>query len=782
MIDGKISAIFLRVVRSPTARPAVHRASMSAAVWTALLAVAITMVWTAPVLAQDPFDCDQAVVDTSGELNVDTINETILTSAPPDVRFVIRGFDRAPGGELVDSVNDIVAECFSDGEDGLDDSTIMISLSVEDRQSDLWIGDRWRQDVGDADAVRENVIGDPARQGQYTEAMTDAIEEISSRIEESLAAGADDGEPIGSEDGATDDGGGAAPESDDGISLLPVVGGLSVVGVGAGVFVAVNRRRKLTEARQRLQSAMAGPQVRVGVLRERDDRLSAQADVWEKVTAGRTTGSLSELRRQTASARTDTERAAALLGQSLPDGVENADGEALEAARQRVVELSRALDNHDEALDRLMAFGSHLDHLRVAVPAKRELLVEETEAARTLASQRASQGWAVAGKAKDLEMMTAELSALDFGPLEQDWLSHSDTVEDSEAKLFATSHYLQSLPSRVESLKKWNQELESVAELELARSEDVRRRFTSLASLHAADSWRWAADFAEQAVDEIEQARQIRSVTMLETVSQQRFDDAGRELEQAGLHIIAADHYLDQIEDLMVDLEHAREEAPGIVVQGREVLKDLAAFIIANDDDLDDSFNAEPAEFAQALDGLEMELRQVKPNYLRVAETGNALNREMDDLMTKAEDEKAMMQAMRREAEREVARAQRAVARARRALGWELFQSSMGESLDGLEERLQALPEHPGERADAAADIADAALAIQERVIARRRRGGTWVVVGGGGFGHTTTGGFGGGGRSLGGGGFSGGGHSFGGGGFSGGGHSFGGGRSSGGF
>ncbi len=787
MTDGNTSATFLRVVRSSIAGSVGHRVfSSTAAALTAMavLTLTLTMVSAAPALAQDPFDCDQAVVDTSGELNVDTINESILNSAPPDVRFVIRGFDRAPGGDLVDAVNEIVAQCFSDGGEGLDDSTVMISLSIEDRQSDLWIGDRWLADVGDADAIRENTIGDRARDGEYTEAMTDAIVEISSRIDAATGSGAEDGELVsGTEgEGAVDDGQ-VAPEPDgDGISLLPVVGGLSVLGAGAGVFVAVNRRRKLTEARQRLQSSMAGPQIRVGVLRERDDRVSAQADVWEKLTSGRTSESLSDLLRQTASARTETERAAALLNQSLPGGVGSADRTALEAARQRVVELSRALDLNDEALDRLVAFGAHLDHLRVAVPGKRELLLEEIEGAKSLAGQRASQGWAVAGQVNELEKMQTELSALEFASLEQDWLAHSDNVEGNEAKLFATSHYLQALPSRVESLKKWNQELESAAELELARSEDVRRRFTSLASLHAADSWRWAADFAEQAVDEIEQARKIRAVTMTETLSRQRFDDAGRELEQAGLHIITADHYLDQMEDLMVDLEHAREEAPGIMAQGREILSELATFIAANDEDLDDSFNREPAEFAGALDGLEMELRQVKPNYLRVADTGNALNRQMDEVMTKAEDEKAMMQALRREAQREVSRAQRAVARARKALGWELFQSGMGDALERLEEQLQRLPEHPGERADAAADIADEALAIQERIIARRRRGGTWVVVGGGGFGHTTTGGFGGGGRSIGGGGFSGGGHSFGGGGFSGGGHSFGGGRSSGGF
>lgn len=817
MNDGK-SGTAATVVQQPTAWlcsrgvsiPGVGSTIRAGAVVVALvlaMAPLLLTVGAGAASAQDGSDCNVAVADTSGEFNVDTINETILAAAPPEVRFVVRGFDVAPGGDLVAAIDELVTSCFGDGGDGLDDSTVIISLSIQDRQSDLWVGDRWLADVGDPEEIRSEVIGDRARDGDYTGAMTAAIEEISDRIlagSGATEAGVGDGEGSGATNGAasgagtgddgqdgstgtaesTGDAGEAGIEDGsgggDGISLVPVVGGLGVAGIGAGVFVAVNRRRKLIEARQGLEAALAGPRIRVGVLRERGQRVAAQADVWEKVTTGRTLESLIELRRAAVSAGSETEQAAALLARSIPDGVENADTAEMTEARRRVADLSRALDSNDDALDRLIAFGAHLDHLRVAVPAKRDLLLGEIESARSLASQRASQGWAVEGQSKELELMQSALSELDFRPLEQDWLDHSDVVEENEASLFATGHYLQALPSRVESLKKWNQELESAAELELARSDDVRRRFASLASLHAADSWRWAADFAEQAVDEIEAGRTVRESAIADTMAKQQFDDVGRQLEQAGLHVIKADHYLDQMEDLMVDLEHAREEAPGIVAQGRKVLDQLATFIAYNDDDLDDSFNREPGEFERALDGLEMELRQVKPNYLRVAETGNAMNQQMDELLAKAKDEKARTQALRREADREAARAERAVARARRALGWELFESSMGEALDRLEDRLGRLPDNPEERIDAAAEIADAALTIQERIIARRRRGGTWVVVGGGG--HTSTGGFSGGGHSFGGGGFSGGGHSLGGGGFSGGGHSFGGGRSSGGF
>ncbi|MDH3303069.1 MAG: hypothetical protein OES24_21415, partial [Acidimicrobiia bacterium] len=644
--------------------------------------------------------------------------------------------------------------------------------------------DRWRAAVGAVEEIRGDVMGSRFGDGDFTGGFVDGITEISNRIEEAVAsvAGEDtaaDEAGDGASSGAVDGGGG-----DGGTSPWTLLGGVGALALGGGAVYAVGRRRKLVEARQSLQSSMAGPLSRVGMLRERDDKLASRSDVWEKLTAGRTAQTLAELRRISRSGRQATENAAALFSQSLPGGAEEAQLPEIDRAKQRLVELSKALDLQDEALDRLLAFGAHLDHLRVAVPAKQRLLLDEVAGALGFADQRASEGWAVDGQVRELRKVQATVESFDFSDLEKDWLELSDRVEEAEAVLFAVQHHLQALPSRVESLKKWNIELKSAGELEAARAEDVRRRFVSLASLHAGDSWQWAADYPERAVEEVHRATARQRSAMEDLLPAQQFDQAGRELEQAGLHVIAADGLLDQTEDLMVDLEQARAEAAGIVAQAREILAELSDFIDSYDDDLDDAYNVKPTEFARAVDGLDLELRQVKPNYLRVAETGYQLNRQMDELLAAVQDEQANMAVLRREAGREVDRAQRAVARARRALGWELFESSDGAVLDGLEEQLQDLPEHPAERIDVAARVADAALHIQERIIARRRRHGTWVVVGGGhggfGGGHTSTGGTIGSGGSFGGGSF-GSGHSFGGGSF-GGGHSFGGGRSTGGF
>ncbi len=759
----------------------------------AFLATVVIGLFTGPITpaaAQDPLACELLVVDTSGSVDVDRVQQVILAEAPEDVRFVVRGFESVPDGDLGAAVDDIVAQCFGNDSGGLDPSTVVLSVSITDRVSDLWVGDRWLADVGAVEEIRGDIMGSRFADGDFTGGFVDGITEISNRIDEAAASGRGGGtnDETGAATGDTEAGDGSSASVTDGgdgggTSPWTVLGGVAALGVGGGAVYAVGRRRKLVEARQSFQSSMAGPLSRVGMLRERDDKLTARSDVWEKLAAGRTAQTLADLRRNSASRRQITENAAALLSQSLPNGVDAAQLTEIERAKQRLVELSKALDLQDEALDQLLAFGAHLDHLRVAVPAKQRLLLEEVAAALAFADQRATEGWAVDGQVRDLTKVRETVEGLELSDLEQDWLDLSDRVEDAEAVMFAAQHYLQALPSRVESLKKWNKELTSAGELEAARAEDVRRRFVSLASLHAGDSWQWAADYPERAVEEVHRAVALQRSAMENLLPAQQFDQAGRELEEAGLHVIAADGLLDQTEDLMVDLEQAREEAAGIVAQAREILDELAGFIARHDEDLDDAYNVRPAEFARAVDGLEIELRQVKPNYLRVAETGYQLDRQMDELLAAVQDEQANMAVLRREAGRELARAQRAVARARRALGWELFESGDGAALDALEAQLAELPEHPAEQIAVAAQVADDALRTQERIIARRRRHGTWVVVGGGhgGFGgHTSTGGTIGSGGSFGGGSF-GSGRSFGGGSF-GSGHSFGGGRSTGGF
>ncbi len=744
-----------------------------AAAAVALLAAAAS---ASPVAAQDPLDCTEEVVDTSGQVDVDAVRAAI-DAAEDEVTIVVRSFDRVPGVDLVAAVDEIVVACYAGPQGAVRDDVVVLGLSVDDRLSDVLVGSRWGGAVSDPDRLRSEVMGTRFAEGDYTGGLVAAVEAVTAGVDRQLAGGSAPSEVEGAEDGT---GGtevdGVTPTAPTGGGQSPWSIGLGVLGIAAcgGVFLLVNRHRRLSSDRQDLERSSAPSLSRLGVLRERDRRLTAQVDVWSKTSAGRTEEALRGLLREADSGRAATDRAGGLLTQALPNGAANAARGEIEAARQRLIELSRALDLQDDALDRLAGFGAHIDHLRVALPAKADLLAEEVVEALAMADQRESEGWAVDGHRAELKRVADIVDAADFATLELDLLTLSDQIESAEARLFAADHYLQSLPARVKSLKEWNAGLEAAADLELKRVEDLRRQFATLAATHASDSWQWASDYPEQALEELERADELQDIAISSMISEHRFDEAGQQLDAAGLQLIAADRLLDQVDDLVVDLERARGEAPAIVQQCREVLRHLSGYVERYRSDLDPELVDWPAKLARALDGLESELRQVKPNYLRVAETGDRINRQIDDLLIAAEEQHLRMEALQRELQREVSRAERAVARARRSLGWELFESGDGAAIDGLEDTLRRLPTDVEDAVALASSVADEALRIQERIIARRRRSGMWIATGGGGWS--------GGGSGHGSGGFgSGGGRSFGGGGSSGG-RSFGGGRSSGSF
>lgn len=710
-----------------------------------LVAVGLSM-FPGPVAAQGVDDC-RAVVDSSGLVDTDEV-QAAVDAVDQAAIVLVRSYDTVPDGDLVATVDDLVASCFSDPETQAE--VVVLGLSVGDRLSDVLIGSRWGASGLDPDVLRSEVMGSRFAEDDYTGGLVDAVNEVEAAVGDQLALEPDTGDEAAEEQAVTettedDNAGQSAGSLDDrveddvdalrrGPSGLAVAGGLAGIGACGGLFWLINRQRRLSAARTDFAEASAGPISRLGLLRERDHRMDGQVDIWATTTAGRTLAELRSLRRGVEEARGNADASAGLLTQSIPDGAENADRSQLERAQRHLLEMSRALEHHDEQLDRLAGFGAHIDHLRVALPAKAELLDEEVDEAVTLADQRRSEGWAIASHEEELNRIDQALGKVEFDDFALDLLSLSGQVEQLEADLFAVDHQLQSLPSKVGGLKQWSAGLETASDLEMRRIEELRRQLAAVVGVHAGDSWQWAADHPEQASEELDLAADLQDKAIGDFVSTQRFDEAGRQLEAAGLRLMAADALLDQLDDLLVDLEQAREQAPDIIRQCESVLASLTSYVEQHRSDLDDNIVAAPAALAVAVDGLTRELYQRKPNYLRVAETGDRISRRIDDMLAEAEDQHQRMEALRREFSREVARARRALARARRSVGWELFKSRDGAALDRLEDSLTALPDDPVEGIEAAADIADDALRIQERIIARRRRQSTWVATGGGGW------------------------------------------------
>ncbi|MDH5290299.1 MAG: hypothetical protein OEY41_09895, partial [Acidimicrobiia bacterium] len=123
--------------------------------------------WASPAGAQDtdPARCDTVVVDTSGELDTAAVERA--AAAETRATVMVRGYDSAPGGDLVSAIDELVASCFTDADGVIQPTDLaLISFSVNGRQSDVLLGRVLPPDPASAD-VRD-AMGDRFRQGDFT--------------------------------------------------------------------------------------------------------------------------------------------------------------------------------------------------------------------------------------------------------------------------------------------------------------------------------------------------------------------------------------------------------------------------------------------------------------------------------------------------------------------------------------------------------------------------------------------------------------------------------------
>jgi hypothetical protein len=722
--------------------------------------------------------CDDNIVDGGDVLDETRLEPLIAEAADLGARVVVRGY-QSIGPHTVDDLTasaDLTLEqCFDAASGAAPADLALLSFSLDERSADVYVGTALAGQAT-SDRMLEAMTG-AFGDGAFTEGVALAVEELLVELR-----AVDQGSPA-SESHTDGAGEGNGSGGGGGGSIGLGVGALGIGAAVAGGGLVLARRRRRVAARQALERAVAGPRSRVGAVREKTQRLERQAELWVVTSTGRTAERLNELTSRVRRAAGGTDEAAALLGQATPKGIADASLDEVKRANERLAALAAALDHHEHVVDELTALGARLDHLRVAVPAKRSLLVEELEASTALCRGRRSQGWEVDEESGELASIGASLDAVDLEPLGVDLLTLSDEVEGAEARLFATHHRLQSLPDRLGALEDWHRlQVESVA-MERRRLGEIRDELAEAAAVHAEASWAVLADHPDRAEAQLTEclARSEEAIALARR--SQDHEEAGRQLEAAGLELMVADDLLDQVEDLLIDLDEARHAARGLLTESRAMADSFGQYVEQHRGDLDPDLIGRPDALDELLDDLDHELILPLPNYLRVAQTADRFNREIDGLLAAARQQHERMEALRRQAQREVGRAERNIRRARKSLGWQLIPSREARDLDELERRLSSLPAEPEERFVAATGIADEAVAVQELVISRRRRHGNWIVIGG----HTTSGAGwggsspssgGGGGTSFGGGG--GGGISFGGGG--GGGRSFGGGRSSGGW
>lgn len=746
--------------RSRSCRP--HRPVGPAAARAVALAIVALVATAGPALAQDPFDCADPVVDTSGVVDVGTVDGAWAGidrgRISADAAVLVRVWDTVPGADLAAAVDEIVAACVGDPDLGIASDAVVLGLSVGDGRSDVLVGGAWAGAVVDADRLRTQIMGPPLAAGDVTGGLVAALDALAAGIDAlpqpSDSNGGSGGETPGraADDETAASGAESDAAADDEPTIAseplpepaPVSGGdgspvavaLGVLGIGAcgGAAFLVRRRRALAQERDRLRRKVDPALGRLRVIRERHQRLLDQADVWNRTSAGRTRTEVTTGRRLVESAGNDTDRAAGLLHRAIPSGVDDASRAQAADGQERVAELLRVLETHAGVLDELAALGAHLDHLEITLPVKAEMLAHEVPEVRKLANQRLDEGWKVDSVRERLTAVQTTIGEVREADaqLEVDLLDLSDRLEEAEATLFSVDHELQHLPDRPGSLSRWNEQLDEAADHELVRADELRRQIAAAALVHGAESWRWAADHPEGAIEAVERAEDHQELAIEELLPAQRFDEAGAALDAAGLELIVADDLLDQVDDLLADLERARLEAPGIIQDLDHSVEVLDATVTRHRQDLSAGVLERRDELGRVVASLLAELTRPKPNYIRVVETGEDTERAIDELLVKADAQHQQAEAMRRELDRQRARAERAVARARRALGWELVASSDGAALDRLEAELQVLPDDLASAVDRAADVADAALRLQEQIIARRRRRSAAVTIGSG--------------------------------------------------
>jgi hypothetical protein len=705
-------------------------------------------------------DCDAIVVDETGQLDtseVEAAAERFGDRATVRVRF----WDAPPAGTFDSARQELIARCWP-GPGGIQSDLLLLMVSLED--SDVWLGggEGLRAPLGGTiDAVRDDVVIPRLSDGRFTDAVVDGLVALEADLSAPPAT-----EPVDPADPQAQP---VTPAEDDGVGVVPLAALAGAVVVGGGA-VAVTRRRRLNDRRRRLDESLEEPLGRSGDLRERNRQLELRAATAEHTLAGASLTRVGDLRRTAAQAGQRVDGAVQLVRQAIPDGVGQADHRQLERGEQQAAELAAAVEAHDRAVGALDRGLRRFEELADTLPTKAELLDEEIDDTRDLARLRTEEGWRTDELAATVERLDADLDQLDLTPLRLDLDSLSERIEGIEADLFATRHALQSLPERKAGLEEWAAQLANSVALERERAGAAAAEVDRLAEIHDPASLAELVDNPSAALDQLDRAEAARMVAMADPFEAQDWDAAGAGLEAAGLHLISADALLDEIDRASVELNDAQRRAGNALDEVRATLAEVQRFVAANDADLGPRFDTEPAAIESLLAGLGAELRRTRPNYLRVLQTAEHANAELDQLMVDARDESARVAALRRQALLEEDRAVGAINRARQALGWQILPSWEAGELDKLEKSLASLPKDLEARVTAAQAITVAARRIETRVVNRRRRSGVWVVGGAMGAGW---GGGGGGGGSSGGGGFGGGGFgggSFGGGGFGGGG------------
>lgn len=705
-------------------------------------------------------DCDALAADETGEIDLAAIETAAeaLRAAGPEPR--VRAISDA-GGNIDVWAADEVARCPSwQGPDGGTRTNLVVVAVSLDRQSGIFFGDQWAEELGEVwPSIRADAMNPRFQDGDLTGGLVAGVDAVRAAVTA----------PDGVTTTPVPDGGG---DGSSGSASGWIVVGLS--GAGAAGFAGyelMRRRRRHADAAEAADAAELDVSRRFLELQERWETSSIRAEVLIDDAAP---GEYPALELRLAELASGLGR----VGTGITDApVSPGTNKADEAKARRA-----HYDELGEVLDEVGTLFDDLDAVVAVEMSEKQRLADQLDSFpdRILALRRSTDaavadGWIVEWALTETER--AKDRAAEAGKLVAE--RRFDTAEEPAAQATAAA----------EAAHRWlDQRAELAAQVHLDHAElsahradlvdDLDRARRVLADLDADYPLRAFADHADlitwgerqlSRYDEL-----LAAAARLGNPSHQRFEQALSRLSDAERVAASFSGRIGALDQLDHDLREAERTAPQAVNAARTSVGSAERFVTAHLEDLP----GWPARLAPITDDLRHAVEEAKRldvDWLAVLRGAEHAQVEAAQLRAEAATRVDEVRAARRRiAELETELTARADALERYlARHHGDVRSGVDAVVTTTRAALAERDDDPVERVarldDAAAaltqaeDAADADAAEAQR--RRQRRGGVILVGGGwpGGFGG---GGFGGGG--FGGGGFGGGG--FGGGGFGGGG------------
>lgn len=704
-----------------------------------------------PAAAQE--GCDELVVDETGELDVAALEAAAdeLRSAGPEPR--IRAILDA-GGNIDLWAADEVERCRSwqNPDGGTRTNLVVIAVSL-DRQSGIFFGDQWDDELGEVwTDIRAEEMNPRFQAGDLTGGLVAGAEAVAAAITDPVPV-----TPV------TDDGGGGGSGGGDTSSGSGwvLVGAAGVAAAGFGGYEVVRRRRRRAEARAAADEAESVVAGRFLDLQERWDLSSVRAEALLDDAAEAEYPAV-ELR------LAELASGLARVGTGMTDAPVAAGARSLDAARAR-------REHHEEltgVLDEVEVLFDDLDAVVTAEESEKARLHQQLEAApgavralRDAADAAARDGWHVQRAHDDADR--AEQLAARAGELVEE--RRFDTAEapaaDATTTLAVAAQWLAQRPALAEQVRTDHTELTAHrADLvdDLAHADRV---LTALRADQAERAFAAQADLPQWGRLQLDRFDELLSAAAaLATDDEQRFERALDRLADAQRVAAGISERVAALDRLDAELREAERAVPEAIATASTSVRAVERFVEEHGADLpgwDDRVEPLTAGLRSAIE----EAQRGDTDWIAALTAAQQAQQGADELRAEAvERVEEVRTARRRAAELATDLAARAdalerylakhhgdvrpgvdavVATTRTAIAY------VDDDAPARVVRLEAVAETMTRAEDDAnADVADA----QRR---RQRRGGV-ILVGGGWPGGISGGGFGGGG--FGGGGFGGGG------------------------